>query len=215
MNDVARAETRRGKCVMRTACIALLVTAGAGRLARAEVAEEARRPAAVHAEVGFLLPLANGQAAQPNSTPGIASAGVGVAYDVRPALDVEVAVSTTGSSSRATKGGAAAPVDYGTIVRALVHWRRRASGFTPLLGAGPALIAGGTMGSVPLLHLEGGIEIRARSGFYLVAALQLVEPLITSRPDVDPAQCVTSDCPSRFNPSSPILGSRLGLGICF
>ena len=184
------------------------------RVARGESGETRHVGVAVHGEVGFLLPPPNGSAAQPNSTPGIASAGLGVGYDIRPTIEVEAAVSTTGSSSRATKG-ANGTIDYGTIIRTLLHWHGRQTGFGPLLGAGPAVITGGNFGAVPLLHVEGGVEFRPPAGFYFAAAWQLVEPLMTSRPDIDPAQCVTSDCPSRFNPRDPIYGLRMALGFSF
>ncbi|HXU65276.1 MAG TPA: hypothetical protein VN962_26435, partial [Polyangia bacterium] len=169
---------------------------------------------AVHPEAGFLLPLA-GRTTGANSTPGIASLGLGVGYDVRPRIEVEATVSTTASASIATRDGGGRAVDQGTILRALVHWHARASGLSPLLGAGPALMLGGTFGTVPLLHLEGGVQLRARRGFYVAAAIQLVEPLMTSRTEIDPAQCVTADCPARFNPGDPIVGMRAALGFAF
>jgi len=169
---------------------------------------------AVHPEAGFLLPLA-GRTTGANSTPGIASVGLGVGYDVRPHIEAEATVSTTASASMATRDGGGRDVDQGTILRALVHWHPRASGLGPLLGAGPAVTLGGTFGTVPLLHLEGGVQLRSPRGFYVAAAIQLVEPLMTSRPAIDPAQCVTADCPARFNPGDPIVGMRAALGFAF
>lgn len=186
----------------------------ASGVARAEPGERRRLGLAVHPEVGFLLRPPSGGPVKANSTPGIASAGLGVGYDVGRSIEVEGTISTTGASSIATKG-ASATIDYGTIIRALVHWHARETGWSPLVSAGPAVITGGNFGTVPLLHVEGGIELRSQGGFYFAVALQVVEPLDTSRPEIDPAQCVTSDCPSRFNPHDPIAGVRATVGFRF
>jgi hypothetical protein len=198
---------------MRTAFVVMLVTM-VPAMARAEQAESRPRRVTAHAEVGLLLPLNDGLAARPNSTPGLASVGVGVGLDVRPSLDVEATVSATGPSSRLTRDGDVA-IDNGTLVRVVARWHQNEVGFTPFVGGGPALDTGGTFGTVALLHLEAGFEVRASGGFYFVAAFQAVEPLMTSRPDVPPTQCQTLDCPSRFSPWSPIFGGRLGLGFRF
>ena len=212
MSATFTSRTRRASLVaVATVVFSELVPAG---FARADPGETPHVGLAIHPEVGFLLPLPNGGAVRSNSTPGIASAGVGIGYDVRRSVELEATVSMTGSSSRATKD-TDGTIDYGTIVRALVHWRQHEVGFSPLLGAGPAVITGGNFGTVPLLHLEAGFEVRSRVGLYLAATMQLVEPLATSAPDIDPSQCVTSDCPSRFNPSDPIYGIRTALGFWF
>jgi hypothetical protein len=198
------------------AVVALIVGRPSG--SQAAQASEPAGPSpvglAVHPELGFLLPSPDENSGKPNSTPGIASVGLGVGYDVLPNVEVEATVAITASSSRATKG-ANGTVDDGTIIRAVVHWHREQPGLGPLLGAGPAMITGGNFGTVPLLHVEGGLEARSRGGGYFAAAFQLVEPLDTSRPDIDPTQCVTSDCPSRFNPHNPIAGMRVALGFWF
>ena len=183
-------------------------------VAGAERGEMRRVGLAIHPEIGFLLPSPSGGAVKANSTPAIASVGLGVGYDIRRRVEVEGTISTTASSTRATKGASGA-VDVGTIVRALVRWHQHETGWSPLVSAGPAVITGGNFGTVPLLHVEGGIELRSQVGFYFATAMQLVEPLVTSRPDIDPAQCVTSDCPSRFNPHDPIIGVRMTAGFRF
>jgi hypothetical protein len=198
---------------MRTAFVVMLVTM-VSAVARAEPAEPDPRRITAHVEIGLMLPLNGGLAAGPNATPGLATAGVGVGFDVRPSLDVEATVSATGPSSRLTRDGSVT-IDNGTLVRVVAHWHQNELGFTPMLGGGPALIAGGTFGTVPLLHLDAGVEVRATGGFYFVLAFQAIEPLRTSRPDVAPTQCQTPDCPSRFNPWNPIFGGRLGVGFRF
>jgi len=85
----------------------------------------------------------------------------------------------------------------------LVHLRVGERALHAVLGAGPALVFSGNYGTVPLLQIEGGIELRARSGFYLLAVLQGVEPLVSSRDEIAAGRCVTGDCPSRFQPGLP------------
>jgi hypothetical protein len=42
-----------------------------------------------------------------------------------------------------------------------------------------------------------------------------MEPLATSRPQIEPVRCLTADCPSRFDPGQPVLGWRAALGFVF
>jgi len=149
----------------------------------------------------------------------MAGYGVGVGLDVAPRLSVETTVSRTlpGSRAIAAPGGGTETFEtnVGTLWRALVHFHFREGGSSWLVGAGPTVVFGGNYGTVPLLHVEGGYEWRTRWGLSLLLAAQAMEPLATSRSEVDPARCYTADCPSRFDPSRPVLGWRAALGFVF
>jgi hypothetical protein len=74
---------------------------------------------------------------------------------------------------------------------------------------------GGDFGTVPLLDVEVGFELRAQSGFYLLAVSQAMEPLVVSRRHPDPSRCISSDCPLRFEPGQPVIGARVAAGFVF
>jgi hypothetical protein len=169
---------------------------------------------AVHPQFGFALPSRGGP-----GNPGYASYGAGLGYDLtrRLALDVGFERGLGGSRLINAPGGGVQDFEtnIGYLARALVHRRVGERALHVVLGAGPALVFSGNYGTVPLLQIEGGLELRARSGFYLLAVLQGVEPLVSSRDEIAAGRCVTGDCPSRFQPGLPLLGSRLAAGYVF
>lgn len=149
----------------------------------------------------------------------MAEYGIGVSFDVARRFSVETTLSRTlpGSRALAAPGGGTEFVEttVGMLWRSLAHYRFRDFPSSLFVGAGPTLVFGGDYGTVPLLHLEGGYEWRTSWGLTLLLAVQAMEPLATSRPQVDPAHCITADCPSRFDPAQPVLGSRAALGFAF
>ena len=191
---------------------------GFQRVCRAdEPAVRTRVGLAVHTEVGLALLTPNAEGG--GGTPAMAGYGIGVGYDAAPHLSIETTLSRTMPGSRAVVAPGGGPEFFettvGTLWRSLVHDRVRGDGSSWLVGAGPTLVFGGNYGTVPLLHLEVGYEWRTRWGLTLLLAGQAMEPLATSRPEIDPARCYTADCPSRFDPSQPVLGSRAALGFVF
>lgn len=173
---------------------------------------------AVHTEVGVAL-LEPGASGDSERTPAMAAVGIGIGVRVARHIEVELTVSDTPSGSRrvmAPDGGVETfESTVGLLWRGLVRYHRAETGGGWHLGAGPTLVTSGSFGTVPLLHVEGGWEWRAPSGFHVLVAGQLMEPLLLSQPEIDASRCVTQDCPSRFNPGRPIFGSRAAVGFVF
>jgi hypothetical protein len=197
----------------------------AGPPAQAQPAGQVPGPAdtrslAVHLGGGFALPTGTSGR---EKNPGWAELETGIGYLLSPRLELEAGAAWTLPGSRQVRsqpgGGAEQGTDLSTSVgglgRALLRVRLLDGAWHPMLAAGPALAFGGDFGVVPLGQLEGGIEWRGASGLYLVAALRTYLPMKRSRPEIEPDRCLTMDCPSRFQPGRPILGSRLALGFCF
>jgi hypothetical protein len=191
------------------------------RLAQAETTDSA--PAmgvAIHPEVGFALPTPSGSGpAGPGHTPGIYTFGISGGYELTQRYEVELGLGYSGAGSRAampvpgdSRDNISTPP--GLFIRGLGRARFGASWIHAVVGAGPAMFVG-AYGVVPLVDVEAGIEFRARRGLYLLIAYQLLEPILRSRQELDPARCVTDDCPGRFNPADPIVGMRLALGASF
>ena len=173
---------------------------------------------AVHTEVGLAL-LTPGGTGQSERTPAMAAIGIGIGARVARHIEVELTVSDTlpGSRRVMAAGGGFETFEgnAGLLWRGLVHYHRAETGGGWHLGAGPTMVTSGSFGTVPLLHVEGGWEWRAASGFHALVAAQLMEPLAVSQPEIDPSRCVTQDCPSRFDPQYPVLGSRAAVGFVF
>src|SRR5262245_56257621 len=173
---------------------------------------------AVHTEVGLAL-LEPGASGESERTPAMAAVGVGIGVRVAPHVEVELTVSDTPSGSRLVMapGGGSETFEstVGLLWRGLVHYHRSETGGGWHLGAGPTLVTSGNFGTVPLRHVEGGWEWRAPSGFQVLVAAQLMEPLMLSQPEIDASRCFTQDCPSRFNPGRPVFGTRAAVGFVF
>jgi hypothetical protein len=190
-----------------------------GQPAAQAAAPAATRAMTVHLGGGVALPTGTSGR---DKNPGWAELESGIGYLLSPRLELEAGGAWTLPGSRQVQsqpGGAGQPTDLSTSVgglaRALLRVRLLEGSWRPMLAAGPALAFGGDFGVVPLGQLEGGIEWRGSSGLYLAAALRAYLPMKRSRPEVEPDRCLTMDCPSRFQPGRPILGSRLALGLSF
>ena len=195
----------------------------AGAPARGQPAAQTPSPAdtrslAVHLGGGFALPTGTSGR---EKNPGWAELETGIGYLLSPRLELEAGGAWTLPGSRQVRsqpgGGQATDLStsVGGLARALLRVRLLDGAWHPMLAAGPALAFGGDFGVVPLGQIEGGIEWRGSSGLYLLAALRAYLPMKRSRPEIEPDRCLTMDCPSRFQPGRPILGSRLALGLCF
>jgi hypothetical protein len=207
-----RARSRGLVSLLALAAIALSFQ----RPARAEAEPRARIGIAVHPEVGFALPLGGGKS---DSSPALAALGAGVGYEIGRHLEIEASIAKLMPGSRAVAASSGNGTDFvhidpGLMWRGLVRYRRGENGGL-VLGAGPGLITSGNFGTVPLLAAEAGYELRAASGFYLLAAAQFIEPLSASATDVDGSRCFTSGCPSKFDPAKPVVGSRVAVGLVF
>jgi hypothetical protein len=180
----------------------------------------ATRSMTVHLGGGFALPTGT---AGREKNPGWAEVETGIGYLLSPRLELEAGGAWTLPGSRQVQSqpgsGPAQATDLSTSVgglaRALLRVRLLDGAWHPMLAAGPALAFGGDFGMVPLGQLEAGVEWRGSSGLYLLAALRAYLPMKRSRPEIEPDRCLTRDCPSRFQPGRPILGSRLALGFSF
>jgi hypothetical protein len=175
------------------------------------------RPLAVHLGGGFALPAADQGA---NGNPGWAELGVGAGYQLSRRLEIELGLGSALQGSRLVRAAdGPAEEDFrtgvGVITRALLRVCLLDGSWRPVLGVGPALAFGGRFGLVPLGQAEAGLELRRPGGFYLLAALRAYVPLARSRAEIDPGRCLTGDCPSRFQPGRPILGSRVAAGFTF
>jgi hypothetical protein len=176
------------------------------------------RSLAIHLGGGFALPAGT---SGPEQNPGWAELETGLGYLVSPRLELEAGAAWTVPGSRlvrSTPGGAAQSTDLwsvGGLARGLLRVRLLEGNWHPIFAAGPVLAFGGDFGVVPLGQLEAGLEWRGSSGIYLLTALRAYLPMKRSRPDLEPDRCLTGDCPSRFQPGRPILGSRIALGYCF
>jgi hypothetical protein len=190
-------------------------------MAEAEPGERPRIGLAVHPEVGFALTAGgNGGGGGANGTPAIADFGVGVGYEVKPRFELELAILKCVDSTREVldpsgKFNDSLPTTVGTLWRLLAHYHSARPGAGAVIGIGPAVATGGNFGTVPLLDVEGGFELRSRAGLYLAVVMQVIEPLMVSRPEVDPSRCITGDCPSRFDPAHPVGGYRFAMGFIF
>jgi hypothetical protein len=193
--------------------------------ARAQPAAQApslavTRSMTVHLGGGFALPTGTSGR---ETNPGWAELETGVGYLLSPRLELEVGGAWTLPGSRQVRsqpGGAAGEstdlsTRVGGLARGLLRVRLLEGSWHPVLAAGPALAFGGDFGVVPLGQLEAGIEWRGSSGLYLLAALRAYLPMKRSRSEFEPDRCLTMDCPSRFQPGRPILGSRLAVGLSF
>jgi len=185
------------------------------------VAESAPWGASIHADMSFMVPVSNSRPGGANTTPTILSGGLGAGYELSRRFELDLTVESCVAGTRAVMPAPAGGLTSrtttpGTLIRGLGQLRL---GSWPrlhaLLAAGPALFVAGNFGTVPVLDLEAGLEFHARLGLYFLLAYELMEPVLRSRPEFDPAICVTDDCPSRFNPAYPIFGMRLALGLSF
>jgi hypothetical protein len=175
---------------------------------------------AIHPEVGFALPLPSGSDRTGNGrTPGIYHFGLSVGYQLTQRYEVELGLGYAGAGQRAALPVPGDPrreiaTPPGVFIRGLGRAGFGLPWLRAVVGAGPTMFVG-DYGVVPLVDLEAGVELRARRGPYLLIAYEVLEPIIFSRKEFDPARCVTDDCPSRFNPADPIAGIRVAGGISF
>jgi len=182
----------------------------------AQPVEEPRIGIALHPEFGFALP---GPGSGSPGNPGYAAYGVSAGYDLTPRLTIDLGFQRGLSGKRLVMAPAGGVEDFdsniGYLGRALLHLRVGERALHAVLGGGPALVFAGGYGTVPLIQLEGGLELRARSGFYLLGVLQALAPLASSRVEIAAGRCVTADCPSRFQAGAPLMGSRVAAGYVF
>lgn len=182
----------------------------------AEPQTASRIGVAVHPEFGFAL--STGDSGAPGN-PGFAAFGVSGGYDVTPRLAIDGGFQRGLTGKRVVIAPAGGMQDFessiGYLGRALLHLRVGERAQHAVFGAGPALVFAGSYGTVPLLQLEGGLELCARSGFYLLAVWQGMAPLASSRAEIAAGRCVTRDCPSRFRAGRPLVGARIAAGYVF
>jgi hypothetical protein len=177
------------------------------------------RSLAVHVGGGFALPA--GTSSGPEQNPGWAELETGVGYLLSPRLELEAGAAWTPPGSRLVRSAPGAnqtteqSAGVGGLARGLLRLRLLEGNWHPILAAGPAFVFGGDFGVVPLGQLEVGVEWRGSSGLFLLTAVRAYLPMKRSRLDIEPDRCLTGDCPSRFRPGRPIVGSRLALGFSF
>lgn len=193
----------------------------AGGIAHAQAAAESDPVGvAVHVEAGFALLAPTGKTVGSDKTPAVAAIAVGAGYQIGPRYEIDLTLGSSASGARAALPVAEDPRDQiptspGMFVRALAHMALGPNRLRAVVGAGPAVFVGGSYGVVPVLDAEAGLEWRARRGLFVLIAYQILEPLLISRSEFDSSRCVTSDCPSRFDPRAPLFGLRLSAGVAF
>ena len=82
-------------------------------------------------------------------------------------------------------------------------------------GLGPVLMLASDYGSVALARAEAGVEFRSLGGFSALYALGYDLSLVNTGNAFPASECVTSDCPTRFESGHGQASARFALGISF